>query len=332
MKALRGVNLGGWLVLEKWMTPSVFSGSGAEDEKILSFEHSERIRKHHETFITEEDFAWMAKRKLNVIRIPVGYWIFGDEPPFVGSIVHLDFAFVMAEKYGLKVIISLHGAPGSQNGKKHSGQFGKARWHWNWRAQAKTRQVIERLARRYRKNEALWGIEVLNEPKRGLIRNFILRSFYKKTYEIIREHCGEEVKFIISDTFSPKAWLKFMPPPNYKNVVLDVHLYQGFSPKDMRSGLDYHLQKALQQKSKITSWQKHKPVIIGEWSLGSGRTTFAYPDKIKKQKLLHLYATNQIKSYDTAEAWFFWSYKMEAKNNWNFRHLVESDIIKLSEY
>jgi glucan 1,3-beta-glucosidase len=29
---LRGVNLGGWLILEKWMTPSVFEGTEATDE------------------------------------------------------------------------------------------------------------------------------------------------------------------------------------------------------------------------------------------------------------------------------------------------------------
>lgn len=29
---LRGVNLGGWLVLEKWMTPSLFEGLQAVDE------------------------------------------------------------------------------------------------------------------------------------------------------------------------------------------------------------------------------------------------------------------------------------------------------------
>lgn len=29
---LQGVNLGGWLVLEKWMTPSLFDGTTAADE------------------------------------------------------------------------------------------------------------------------------------------------------------------------------------------------------------------------------------------------------------------------------------------------------------
>ena len=29
---LKGVNLGGWLVLEKWITPSLFDGTNAVDE------------------------------------------------------------------------------------------------------------------------------------------------------------------------------------------------------------------------------------------------------------------------------------------------------------
>lgn len=30
-KKLRGVNLGGWLLLEKWITPSLFDGLDATD-------------------------------------------------------------------------------------------------------------------------------------------------------------------------------------------------------------------------------------------------------------------------------------------------------------
>ena len=29
---VKGVNLGNWLVLEKWMSPAVFDGTTAEDE------------------------------------------------------------------------------------------------------------------------------------------------------------------------------------------------------------------------------------------------------------------------------------------------------------
>ena len=32
---IKGVNLGNWLVLEKWMSPALFEGTGAQDEYYL---------------------------------------------------------------------------------------------------------------------------------------------------------------------------------------------------------------------------------------------------------------------------------------------------------
>ena len=32
---VKGVNLGNWLVLEKWMSPALFAGTTAEDEYYL---------------------------------------------------------------------------------------------------------------------------------------------------------------------------------------------------------------------------------------------------------------------------------------------------------
>ena len=61
---LRGVNLGGWLVLERWMTPRLFAGTDAKDE--YSFmqtpDAKEKINKHRDTFITEDDFRWLAEQ------------------------------------------------------------------------------------------------------------------------------------------------------------------------------------------------------------------------------------------------------------------------------
>lgn len=60
---LRGVNLGGWLVLEKWMTPSVFEGLQATDETTwcaeLGAAATQRLQQHWNTFITREDFVWL---------------------------------------------------------------------------------------------------------------------------------------------------------------------------------------------------------------------------------------------------------------------------------
>jgi glucan 1,3-beta-glucosidase len=44
---LKGVNLGNWLVLEKWMSPQLFAGTSAEDELHLCSELSEVAKQEH---------------------------------------------------------------------------------------------------------------------------------------------------------------------------------------------------------------------------------------------------------------------------------------------
>jgi glucan 1,3-beta-glucosidase len=56
---------------------------------------------------------------LNHVRLPVGYWsIVGNSTEYypVGAYPYVQKAADWAKKYGLKLIIDIHGAPGSQNG------------------------------------------------------------------------------------------------------------------------------------------------------------------------------------------------------------------------
>ena len=77
---IKGVNLGNWLVLEKWMNPALFEGTDAEDEtwlarRLSSEEFAARLKEHRETYITEKDFEKIAGYGLNLVRIPVPYFI-----------------------------------------------------------------------------------------------------------------------------------------------------------------------------------------------------------------------------------------------------------------
>ena len=105
---IKGVNLGNWLVLEKWMSPHLFDGTDAEDEYYLPRQLSKevyeaRILIHRSEYITERDFAKIKHMGLTHVRIPVPYFIFGDREPFIGCIKELDQAFAWAEKYDLKI-------------------------------------------------------------------------------------------------------------------------------------------------------------------------------------------------------------------------------------
>ena len=113
---INGVNLGNWLVLEKWMNPALFDGTTADDEYYLPTQldpavYEARIRTHRAEYITERDFATIKSWGLSSVRIPVPYFIFGDRPPFIGCVEELDKAFNWAEKYGLSILIDLHTGP-----------------------------------------------------------------------------------------------------------------------------------------------------------------------------------------------------------------------------
>ena len=80
----------------------------------------------------------MAGAGLNAVRIPLGYWAVdvNDYEPYVsGQYPYLIRAVNWASELGMRVLIDLHGAPGSQNGQDNSGLIGKptkhSQCHWN---------------------------------------------------------------------------------------------------------------------------------------------------------------------------------------------------------
>lgn len=166
---IKGVNLGNWLVLEKWMSPVLFEGTDAEDEywlprKLSREVYEARIKIHRSEYITERDFVTIKAMGMEAVRIPVPYFVFGDREPFTGCIKELDKAFNWAEKYGLTILLDLHTAPLGQNGFDNGGICGVCRWSKSPEEVEFVLSVLERLAERYGNRKGLWGIEAINEP------------------------------------------------------------------------------------------------------------------------------------------------------------------------
>ena len=308
IEKVKGVNLGNWLVLEKWMSPELFAGTTAEDEYYLPTQlspevYEARIRQHRAEYITERDFVTIRALGLNTIRIPVPYFIFGDRAPFIGCIEQLDKAFAWAERYGLKILIDLHTAPLSQNGFDNGGISGVCKFFQMPDEIEFVYTVLERLAQRYADREGLWGIEILNEPvseqmwttmkvgerykpvdpelaagSRGY-ETEELRHFYVTAYERIRNYLPEDKYVVIHDGFDLTAWKDFMREDHFKNVVLDTHQYlmvaesQGCE-QTLEGYVDFIGDKF---GKPISEMQQYFPVVCGEWclfnSLACGRDT-----------------------------------------------------------
>jgi glucan 1,3-beta-glucosidase len=324
---LRGVNLGGWLVLEKWMVPDVYRGTDAPDEYSLSLALGDkaeaRLQRHRETFITAEDFRWIKNCGLNAVRLPVGYWALEAPKPFVGADDFLDFAFEQARQNDLKVVLDLHGAPGSQNGWDHSGRSGEIGWHKNPDNIKETVRVLASFAQKYGKHPALFGIEMLNEPS-DQIPVEILKDFYVDAYSQIRKYAGPEVAIVFHDSFRAMAWQNFMKGPDYSNVIIDTHLYQLFNEDDSKRTAPEQIVFALGRKGALEQMQQQElPTFVGEWSLALPGYSIEDLSSFQGDLLNSAYADTQLLCFEDTRGWFFWSYKLEQKSAWNFRYCVE---------
>ena len=295
---VKGVNLGNWLVLEKWMSPALFEGTTAEDEYYLPRQLSKevyeaRIKIHRAEYITERDFTRIKSMGMDAVRIPVPYFIFGDREPFIGCVEELDKAFCWAEKYGLQILIDLYTAPDSQNGFDNGGISGVCKWSQEPDEVEFELSVLERLAKRYGTRPGLWGIEILNEPiledmwktmdvanrykpadpekARGSRPNTMefIRSFYLEAYDRIRKYMPDEKYVVIHDAFELKAWKEFMREDKYKNVVLDTHQYlmvaEALGCEQTVESYTAYIRGTLAKD--IEEMQQYFPVICGEWCL-----------------------------------------------------------------
>ena len=295
---IKGVNLGNWLVLEKWMSPALFEGTTAEDEYYLPTQlspevYEARIKIHRSEYITERDFVTIKRMGMESVRIPVPYFIFGDRKPFIGCIEEVDKAFNWAEKYGLTILIDLHSVPLSQNGFDNGGISGVCKWAQNPDEVEFTLGVLERLAKRYGNRKGLFGIQPLNEPvtenmwetmdvqnryapvdpelAKGSapITMKFLRQFYLDAYNRISAYMPKDKYVVIHDGFELMAWKDFMQEEKYSNVILDTHQYlmvaEARGCSQTVEGYLKYIKEELQPQ--ITEMEKYFPVICGEWCL-----------------------------------------------------------------
>lgn len=356
MEKIKGVNLGNWLVLEKWMSSELFYGlpEDVEDEMAFYEELSaedarKRLYMHRNYYIQERDFQHISSRGLNLVRIPVPHFIFGDYEPGIGCIEFLDKAFDWAEKYKLKILIDLHTAPDSQNGFDNGGLSGVIKWHLKSENIEFELSVIERLAERYAERKGLYGIELLNEPASQDILKLlngrykarhkeqaegsepvpldILKSFYIEGYKRVRKYCKENVSVVIHDNFCLEQWEDFMPKEKFKNVVIDTHMYLFMLEQKMLDKKLKNYKKVIQEEfgQRLARAEKYHPVIVGEWCIANKSEEKQYASEDEKASIYKQIGNWELEAWENATGWIFWNYKIHTpgRNDWDYCRAID---------
>lgn len=330
---MRGVNLGGWLLLEEWMQRGLFAGTGAADEYELCLAWGDsaapRLREHRETYISRDDLEWIAAHGLNAVRIPFSYWLLEGDPPFIAGAEILDEALKTCDKLGLMVVLDLHGIVGGQSRQHHTGRRNHFQWPNDQNHRRRNLDVIGALAQRYAGFNCVRGLSLVNEPDVGIPAS-ILNDFYREAYRRVRQFMSYEKVAVIISAFTEHRLPHFhatLRSPQFENVITDVHYYQCFGDWYEHLSLDQQLNFPITHRQpELRNAMERGWIMVGEWSL---RLPWHPRDLVRElqpadqDRVWRAFGETQIRVYGETQGWFFWSYKAENQPEWSFRDCVE---------
>ena len=314
--ALRGTNFGGWLVQEGWMCPTKQTDTLSTDMTLYSRFGKEKaealIAAYQESWITEEDFKTVKELGLNVVRVPFTYMNVYHHLSDEGELLHpdeftlredpferLDFALEMCKKYGLYLILDMHGAVGSQNGSDHSGDTSRTNLYAGTELgeayREKTAELWALVAEHFAGESNVAGYDLLNEPTRA--SGATQWDYYDVLYKAVREADPDHMIFIEA-TWEPNN----LPSPEdygWENVVYEYHHYN-WDYNNQSNKSFYTFKKLLGNTHKV-------PSLIGEFNAwGDSRRSTGKRDQTD------LEATAGVLEFYNGEGWHWttWTYKV----------------------
>ena len=333
---LHGVNLSGWLVLESWVTPSLFAGTGALDEPSLaaamgSQRFSEMLTAHRDTFITVQDFVNIAARGFDSVRLKIPWFVFGNAGPMPSPssacLNYVDRAFDWAEGVGLSILLDIALMPGVDSSSPGS-FFGDVE-----PLRSAVLDVVSGLASRYKNRSSFLGIEPIDEARccvrHGLsvsegVPPHLLRNFYRDAYEVVRAAAGPKPVVVVHDGGTPSAWRAFMAPRRYKNVWLDCHLFHYAEP--MSASGPIGVRQLVRDSTSYLAKARRSglSVMVGEWSAALPLSDASMTPE-GRVALERIYLAGQMSAFAGGAAWFFQTWKTEGRlSSWDARVALSS--------
>ena len=305
---LRGTNIGNLFVQESWM-----SSTDARDQKTINENLENRfgrdkknalIEQYESSYFTSEDILKLKELGMSVIRVPFTYMNFyekndqGQWKLKPNAFTRLDWIIEQCSEQGIYTILDLHGAFGSQNGQDHSGEVidkvEDVTFYKDSDLKYLTLELWKEVAIRYRKNPAVAGYDILNEPgeKAGTTKEYHW-DYYNQIYKIIRAVDPDHI--IIMEA----CWTALdLPQPSkygWQNVVYEFHHYVWNGEKSVT------MQKLLANLL-VASLKIFKvPIYIGEFTFFELPEAWSY--------VLNLFNVN---GYHYTS----WSYKSNNAGTW----------------
>lgn len=285
---IHGINVGGWLCIEPFITPSFFEKYSTRERVVDEWTLAAKLgptkapatfEQHYSTFINKQTFIDIRAAGFDHVRIPFGYWAVttyeGD--PFVSQISwrYLLRAIEYCRQNGLRVNLDLHGAPGSQNGWTHSGKVGTIGW-LNGTDGAlngqRTLDVHDQLSQfftqpRYKNIVTMYGL--VNEPRMVSLDTATVLAWSESAISTIRSNDFTGILVFGDGFMGLDKWQGKLQSDN--KLLLDVHQYVIFNNDQIKLNHADKLNFACkgwtaQSVRSMNRATGFGPTMCGEWS------------------------------------------------------------------
>lgn len=307
---LKGVNLGGWLMMEGYILHShniaaqVFKKNFAKALGVTALKGFEQA--YRDNFIRESDFKRIAELGFNCVRVPFNSRLIEKAPYKYDpkGVQYLDKVIRLGRKYRLWIILDLHAACGAQNHDWHSDSLGIADL---WRKkvyQKRTLALWEFLSDRYKDEEIVAGYDILNEAV--LEDTAMLNAFYKRLIKTIRGVDKNHIVFVEGNQWARD--LNCLDLFDDDNLSLSIHFYE---PLDCTFNFVPHLSYPFSGFNKTTiqkmmryyagiARKRSVPILVGEFGVNYRQGHYGEIQWIRD-------TLESFKKYGFH--WTYWTYK-----------------------
>lgn len=274
---LRGVNFGGWLMMEGYILGGRNIPEKSFREQLsneIGIEDAEKFKwEFADNFIQESDIRNVKRLGFNVVRVPVNYKFFENEKGWE----YFDSVVKIFEDNNLYLIIDMHSAPGCQNPDWHCDSWGEVELFDSEKPQKQLVSLWGKIAKRYKDKAIIAGYDILNESVTPKVKEF--NNLYRAIVKEIRSVGDKHILFLEGNQWGSD--LECLEDFDDDNIVYSVHFYRPMELAfNMMPNLVYpgiiggekwdKSRLRLELKSyKDFSAKKNAPILVGEFGVST---------------------------------------------------------------
>ncbi|MHB8635681.1 MAG: glycoside hydrolase family 5 protein [Fimbriimonadaceae bacterium] len=304
---LRGVNLGGWLVEETWMTPWVEDPPPDSDLKPVKDHVSLwatlqarlgrpamlRVRDAwRDNWVTARDLRIIKSAGFNHVRLPFLDSILAEP----GGLKRLHAAVALIESTGLYVVLDMHGLPGGQSMEHHTGRENQNKLWSDVENISQAERDWARLGAEFGADPGVAAFDLMNEPM-GAPNATSVFMVYDRLIRAVRRTAPHKV-LLIEDGYKGFENSPLPKLAQWSDVAYSLHFYDfnAKAPGDHVAGLKKDLPKVIDLLG-----SRQTPLYVGEWNVepnGGPKVIQSYVAELNKAGF----------------SWAFWTWKVAGKS------------------